>query len=213
MFRLFLIVCFSLLLAKGYSQADSVFVPSGYDSWNTGITFTLQLGAYVPISKLSNTLNPSPSIGFLFGLPITKRFRLDLGTSIFVPINSNRFRYSLPDTVLFAKPSLVCGVLGIYATHSNQINQKYFLDKIFGIGLGFIQTDKKIEKPQNEDKRNRSLETINLSFGLSVRKIVLKKRSIGLNISYNYTPYHLFQNRVNKDFGSQSFFTGLTYRF
>jgi len=213
MTRLFLIIALSLILIRGYSQADTLTSPTECDYWNSGITFTLQTGVWTPLGNLSHTLSSSPSIGLLFGVPITKRLRFDLGTNIFVPINSNRFSYRLPDTVLLARPSLVCGVLGLWVTHTDQIKPKYFFDKIFGLGLGFIQTDKDIPNPQSKEHTNYSLETMNFSFGFNVRKIVLKRRSIGLNVTYNFTPYSLFQNYVDKDFGSGSLLTGLIYKF
>jgi hypothetical protein len=211
--RLFLIIGLSLMLIEGHSQADTLTGPTVYDYWNSGMTFTLQTGVWTPLGNLSKTLSSSPSIGLLVGLPITKRLRFDLGTTLFVPINSNRFSYRLPDTVLLARPSLVCGILGLWVTHTDQMKSKYFLDKILGIGLGFIQTDKTIDNPRSKQNTNHSLAAMNFGFGFNVRKVVLKRRSVGLNITYNFTPYSLFENHVERDFGSQSLWTGLIYKF
>lgn len=209
--RLLFIIGFSLILIKGYSQSDTS--TAEYDYWNYGITFKLQVGIWVPLGNLSGTLSPSPSVGLLFGLPIAKKISIDAGMNIFIPINANRFDYHLPDTILSAKPSLVCGVMGIWITHTDKISSKYFIDKSLGIGLGFIQTDKNIDNPESDNHTNHSIETMNFSLGINLRKIIFRKRSFGLNITYNFTPYSLFQNHVEKKFGSQSLATGVMYKF
>jgi hypothetical protein len=197
--------------SSAYIAPDSSSPSTTYT--DEGIAFTLQVGAWVPVGKLRNTLSTSPAIQFLFGLPITQHLRVDLGTSIFIPANAKQFNYQLPDTVLLAKPAQACGVLGAWVTHTNSIKPRYYLDKIAGIGVGFIQTDKTIEKPKDKNHPNHSIETVNISAGLSARKIVAGSRSVGINVTYNFTPYSLFQKHVDAGFGNQSVLAGLVYKF
>ena len=208
-----LILSFTFHLTYGQSDEESSDTISEYEYWNYGMTFTIQGGIWKPIGSLDRTFNINPNIGFRWGSPITKQLRIEAGTSINIPINSEPFEYFTDDSTFIAKSkNTVNGVLGLWISHEHRISKKLFFDKYFGLGVGFIQTDKKKPNPTSENDNWYGVETTNFNFGLGLRMIAFRKRSIGLYIEYNFVPYPLF-GRVDKDFGNSSIVSGIYYRF
>lgn len=186
---------------------------SEYEYWNSGMIFTVQLGVWKPIGDLKKTFNINPSVGFKVSLPVNKKVRIGVGTKINIPLKSEPFML-LDDgkSFLVKSRNTVNGILGPWISYENRIGEIFFIDKYFGIGVGFIQTDKKKENSTNENDNWYGVETINFNFGLAIRKIALKKRSIGIFFEYDYSPYSLFR-KVKKDFGDSSIGLGINYRF
>ncbi|MEE9408937.1 MAG: hypothetical protein V3V28_12780 [Polaribacter sp.] len=213
--RVFLIVLTFLMFYNitGQNNKAKLDTISKYDYWNYGMTFSVQVGVWIPLGNLKKTFNLNPSIGFKIGVPIAKNLRIEGGTIINVPLKSEVFEYFDKDKSFFTKSkNTVNGTLGVWLKHENIFNEKYFLDKYFGIGVGFIQTDEKKINSKNENDQWYGVESVNFNFGLEIRKIAFIKRSIGIFIEYNFTPYTIFKN-VSNDFGNSSISTGLSYRF
>lgn len=184
-----------------------------YDYWNYGITCTIQGGIWKPLGSLQETFSLNPNIGFKWGFPITRQIRIAFGASINIPIDSEPFDFFIDDsTHQVNSQNTANGIFGFWIGHETQLKEKYFFDKYIGIGVGFIQTDKKKENPSDENDNLHSVQTINLNFGIAVRRKVFRKRSLGFFLEYNYAPYHML-NRVKKDFGNSYLLTGITYRF
>jgi len=209
---LFLLFSWSILQA----QSDTIPIENQgteeYDMWNYGMTFRFDAGAFIPLDNLNNTLSTSPHLALYFGFPITEKYRIDLGASIFIPINYNRLEYSISDTILTGNPSL-SGTMGLWVTRIHRFNNKYFWDNRIGTGLGFFQTDIKTNKPKDENDSVYSSETIFLNIGTGIRKIVLRKRSIGLAANYFYVPYNLFEKHLSSNFGNQYMTISISYTF
>jgi len=177
-----------------------------------GIEFTLNVGTYVPIYNLRKTLKVSPAIGFGFSVIISKKFELQIGTNVFFPVNSNELGYILTDTILVGKPSL-SGVMGVWLTRVESIGKLYFWDNRIGTGLGFLQTDIKTNKPEEENDRVYSSETVFINVGTGFRRLVRDYKSIGIDIRYFYVPYNAFQKNLSSDFGNQYLTTSISYNF
>jgi len=212
-----ILIFFTFFIAQiTYGQSNKVESDtiSEYEYWNYGMTFTIQGGLWKPVGNLDRTFNLNPNIGIKWGFPITKQLRIEAGTSINIPLSSEPFDYYINDDSSFIANSknTVNGILGLWINHENRFGKKFFLDKYFGLGIGFIQTDKKKLNPTSENDNWYGVETVNFNFGLGIRKIAFRKRSIGIFFEYNFAPYPVF-SRVNKNFGNSSIITGLLYRF
>jgi len=180
-----------------------------YDNWNYGITYSIEAGIWQPLGNLNNTFKTNPNIGLKFGFPISKPFRIELGTSVNIPINSEPFLYTTNDTSFNAHSiNTVNGILGLWVSHEKRIKKNVFIDKYFGLGLGLIQTGEENIK----DNNYYTIETINFNLGVKLRRIIFKKRSIGIFMDYNFAPFSLFK-KVNDNFGNSYLTSGISYRF
>lgn len=186
---------------------------SEFDTWNQGMTFTVQVGAWLPMGDLRETFSTSPNLGFRFGFPVSEFLRIDLGASVNVPLNAESFEYNDRGNRFIAKSeNTVNGILGIWLANETRVNTNFIFSRYVGLGVGFIQTDtKKFDTADGTDEWF-GVETVNLNIGISLSRIVLENNAIGVFIEYNYAPYSLF-NRVNKGFGNRYIITGLQYRF
>jgi len=175
----------------------------------TGIfyVFRIDAGAFIPLDNLKNTLGISPHLGFYFGFPLTEKYRIDLGASIFIPINSHQLEYLLPDTTLSGKASL-SGTMGIWASRTDLLKNCWVIDNRVGTGLGFFQTNIEKNKPKHENDEWYSAETIFLSLGTGVRKGCL-----GLSLNYFFVPYNALKKNFKADFGSQYLTISAYYTF
>ena len=192
------------------NSLDTLSKEVGYiDHQCTGIFYgwRIDAGAFVPLDNLKNTLGVSPHLGLYFGFPLTERYRIDLGVSAFIPVNSKELEYFLPDETLSGKPSF-SGTMGIWASRTDLLKKCWTIDSRFGTGLGFFQTNIRKDKPKHENDDWYSAETIFLSFGAGVRK-----GSIGLSFNYFFVPYNAFKKNFKSDFGSQYLTISTYYTF
>ena len=213
--QIVIIFIISLIAQLSYGQSDKETSDtiSEYEYWNKGMIFSIQGGIWKPIGNLDRTFNINPNFGFKWGLPITKQLRIELGMSINIPINSEEFEYITDDSSFIANSRItVNGVLGLWINHENRLGKELFFDKYFGVGVGFIQTDQKKPNPSSENYNWYGVETTNFNFGLGLRRIAFRKRSIGICIEYNFVPYQWF-GHVDNDFGNSSIVTGIYYKF
>jgi hypothetical protein len=216
-YLLFLLLFFlqvSIIYAQNEQEIDSLTIPEIGEQSESGL-FVMQVGSWLPIGNLSKTMGLSPHFGVWFGnmtLPYTN-LKLSMGFNIFVPLPSNtsEFNYFLSDTILIAKPSSACGLMGIQLSQTQWIKNGYQLDFIAGVGIGFISTNQK--KPQSKGQQNNennlySVDNVYFSLGVNIRK-----GKIGFNALFNITPLGSFEQTVRKNFGNQSITTGINYRF
>ncbi|MCL2098526.1 MAG: hypothetical protein FWH23_07205 [Bacteroidales bacterium] len=165
----------------------------------TGIYYgwRIDAGVFVPLDNLKNTLGVSPHIGLYFGVPLTEKYRIDLGVSVFIPVNRKEMEYFLPNEALTGKPSF-SGTMGIYASRADLLKNCWVIENRFGTGLGVFGTNIKKDKPKHEYAEWYSAETIFLSLGTGIRK-----GNLGLSLNYFFIPYNAFKKNFKTDFGSQ----------
>ena len=179
--------------------------------------FKIETGIWVPLGNLQKSVGVSPSIGLWWGGPFRhkKHMRFDGGMSVFIPQNRREFEYQLPDSVVMAKMSF-SSVIGVQVTNTKEVHGSpilNYIDQVYGIGYGGYSTGIKKPKKGPEDKQEYySIDFIQLSYGLTMRKKVFKDRSIGMSFRYNYAPVRLLSSHVNKGFGNSSITAGLQIR-
>jgi len=166
----------------------------------------IDAGAFVPLDNLKNTLGGSPHLGLYFGFPSTDKYRIDLGVSLFIPINSNELEYLLPDATLSGKADL-SGTMGIWASRVDLLKKCWVIENRIGTGLGFFGTNIRKDKPKENDGWY-SAETVFLSIGTGVRK-----GSIGLSLNYFFVPYNTFRKNFKTNFGNQYLTVSTYYTF
>lgn len=209
-------IIFVLLVLHSYvaiAQNEDVNQISEFDTWNNGMTFTIQAGVWIPMGDLKKTFTSSPNLGFRFGFPVSQTLRIDLGASINMPLDSKHFEYNDHGNRFTAKSeNTINGILGVWLAQETRFNNHFIFSRYVGLGVGFIQTDTK--KFDTEDGTDEwfGVETMNINLGISISRIVMKKNAIGIFVEYNYAPYALF-NKVDKGFGNRYVITGLQFRF
>ncbi len=169
-------------------------------------------GVFVPIGHLTRTLNPSPQLAFYLCRPLSAKYSIDMGTSIFIPVNSRQLQYILPDTVLTGK-AILSGVMGLWCTRTETCGKKYFWDSRIGSGLGFFQTDIDTNKPESENDSVYGSETIFLNVGSGMRMVAFSRRCVGLGLNYYYVPYNAFHKNFQKGFGNQYLTASVSFTF
>ena len=174
-----------------------------------GIFYALRVdaGTFIPLGNLKNTLGVSPHLGVYFGAPLTEKYRIDLGVSAFIPVNSKELEYLLPNETLSGKPSF-SGAMGFWGSRTDLLKNCWVIDSRFGTGLGFFQTNIPNPKSEYDYDKYCSAETIFLNFGTGIRK-----GSLGLSLNYFFVPYNAFKKNFRADFGSQYLTISTYYTF
>ncbi|MDR2146341.1 MAG: hypothetical protein LBE91_07780 [Tannerella sp.] len=166
----------------------------------------IDAGAFIPLGNLTNTLSLSPTFGFYVGTPLTEKYRLDLGMSFVILVNSRQLEYLLPDTALSGRASFN-GTVGLWLTRTD-IKENWIFDSKIGAGAGFLQTDIPKEDPEYEESQWYSAETFFLGLGAGIRK-----NRLGLSLDYYFVPYNAFKKNFKPGFGSQYLTVGTYYVF
>ena len=191
------------------NSLDSLSKDVGYiDHKCTGAFYgwRIDAGAFIPLDNLKNTLGVSPHLGLYFGFPLTERYRIDLGMSIFIPANRKELEYFLPNETLSGKPDFG-GTMGIWASRIDLLKNCWAIDSRFGTGLGFFGTN--IANPKSKyDGDTYGTKTIFLNVGTGVRK-----GNVGLSFNYFFVPYNAFGKKFKANFGSQYLTISTYYTF
>jgi len=210
--KLLLFCLFLVSLQSAKCQMDSTKL-ANYTKWNSGVTFTIQVGSWEPLGNLKNTFRTNFNIGAKAGFPLLSKVRFDIGFSINVPQQAKPFMYYADDTTFLAWSSnTVNGMLGFWFAHEQQLGHTFFFDKYAGFGIGFIQTTSKRRPCKTCEEETYSVDTAIVNVGLSLRKIVSRRSSLGIYVEYNFAPYSLF-GRVKNEFGTSYLISGVSIRF
>ena len=171
--------------------------------------FRIDAGTFVPLNNLKSTLGISPQFGLYFGIPFSEKYRFDLGASFFIPINSKKLEYFLPDNTTLSGKADFGATMGGWVSRSDMFKKSWFIENRFGAGFGFLGTDIRKDKPKknnpNDNDNYYNSETIFLCIGTGIRKW-----RIGLSLNYYFVPYNAFNKCFKHDFGNQ-YLTVSTY--
>jgi uncharacterized protein YqkB len=183
-----------------------------YDTWQRGMNYSIIAGAWFPIGKLSHTFDISPIFGFRGGFTFAKSLRFDIGFNLRVQNQQKPILIEGNNQINEVKSKT--GLTGgIWATKEYRINNKVMIDAIVGLGVGILDTDlKKVNTQNTDNNKYYGVETADFSLGVNFRKRIFMKSSIGINISYHFSPYQLDKVLVNS-IGYQHLTTALIYRF
>lgn len=201
------------------NAADSVYELKQIQRQNL-TSVKVEAGVLIPLGNLNEVMGVSPNFGFWLERGLSKRMEktsLAIGFSIFTPLQSRPFTYTLPDTTLKASVKSPSGVIGLQGAHSFEVKSNSFLnhiDLLAGFGYGFLQTDQVMpEKDKDGNPLHYYVYTLHFSGGITFRKMLTEKNSVGLSLRYNLAPPTLISNNVSSNFGGSSFTSSLQFRF
>lgn len=175
-------------------------------------------GITVPIGKLTNSMNAAPNIGLWVRKPQAQNSVWAYGFSINFP-KRTPLQYVNADFETETKS--FAGMIGlrldkIYPAHRAK-NTDLIWSSSFGYGFYFFddvraraEYDNLPPSKKNEDEKPifiRPFSTIYVGQGLQLRV-----RNFGVQARYNYTPYALFTDIIDQNFGAHSVSLGVFYR-
>jgi len=161
-----------------------------HNTFTNEMSFTLVSGTWIPFGKLSHTLHVSPLIGLYGSLPIQyKNFRIDFGLMLKIPVNYQKVKINVNDTIIDAS-CRYGSIFGGQLCYQYPLNDKLFLDGMYGIYVDNYFTDIKKPNPKSDNDDFYYFGTVNMTFGLGIRKSISKKSSLGTNINFHFLPYN-----------------------
>lgn len=177
-----------------------------------GTKVTFETGIHYPIANLSKILGPNLMFGFSIDIPITNKpgKLIGLNGKIFLTERSQKFPYTLNDSIINTKIIKTAFIGGIHFTDRTYIKEKYILDKLIGMGAGILSTN--IEKKNNNNKNDKyySIMAMNLNTGVSFKRAISENTRLGLKLMYYFTPYSLFSKEIPDNFGMHSLSSSLS---
>jgi len=171
----------------------------------------IEAGFLQPIGKLSDKFDLSPSFGFWYRTKMNREDFIDFGFNFFIPKNPVETSFKYRDSIVQYKSSHFAINIGTRFAKVIPLSQRktdFNLEWNSGIGLAlnFYKAPKELEFESGEHTKE-VLTTFYLSQGIK-----LNYRNTGLQCHYQWSPYGLFNDQVEKNFGSQSLMFGIVYR-
>ncbi|GGE99554.1 hypothetical protein [Flavobacterium limi] len=188
----------------GFAQ-NNMFSGDDYERIN------VEAGFVQPLGNLSNKFEVSPSFGFWFRNKIKHEDFVDFGFNFFIPKNPVDASFVYHDSIAKYKSSHFAINIGSrfakiirLSRRVNNFNVEW--NSGVGLALNFYNAPNQLEF--NDGERTKEvLTTFYVSQGIK-----LNYKNTGLQCHYQWSPYGLFNDQLEKDFGSQSLIFGIVYR-
>ncbi|WP_339888311.1 hypothetical protein [uncultured Flavobacterium sp.] len=199
------IFLFILLIGYfGFSQNDSIDI-------NEYERVYIEVGFVKPLGKMANKFETSPSVGFWFRNRIVNDDYIDFGFNFFIPKKARDVDFRYRDSIVKYKSEHFGISIGTrFAKIISMSNQtrSFNLEWNTGIGLGlnFYEAPNELAFEEKEFT-SEVLTTFYISQGIK-----LNYKNIGFQCHYNFSPYDLFNKKINEKYGSQYLMFGLVYR-
>jgi hypothetical protein len=201
-----LIIMISMLYLQAEAQ-DFLDVSSEADYERVYV----EAGFLQPIGKLSEQFEMSPSFGFWFRNKINKDDFVDLGFNFFIPKNPVALNFKYQDSIVKYKSKYFGINIGtrfskvmVLSQKSTNFNAEW--NSGIGLALNVYSAPKELQFEKGEHSGD-VLTTFFLSQGVK-----LNYKNVGLQCHYQWSPYGLFNERLEKGIGSQSLMFGIVYR-
>ncbi|MFH6986830.1 hypothetical protein ACHRVW_03705 [Flavobacterium collinsii] len=203
--RRVLLLLISMFSIAAFSQTESKDSSVEYER------IYIEAGFLQPIGKLSNKFDLSPSFGFWYRTKMNREDFIDFGFNFFIPKKPLNVNFKYRDSVVQYKSSHFAINIGTRFAKVISLSQRktdFNLEWNSGIGLAlnFYNAQKELEFESGEHTKE-VLTTFYLSQGIK-----LNYRNAGLQCHYQWSPYGLFNDQVETNFGSQSLMFGIVYR-
>lgn len=186
--------------------------------------YKFETGILIPFGNLQSKIDVSQQYGFWYRTRIEHNDLLDLGFNIVVPTIKNSFVYRGKDSVFNVKPKGISVMVAfrmnkLYGFNIFQKNATVEWSSTFGASF-FSFEDK--ENPENDSgyytDENGNLtyridtNTKALSCLYAAQGVSLTSSRIGVQVTYNFTPYNWFSKRIDGDFGKSSLSLQFSYK-
>lgn len=170
----------------------------------------VEAGYVKPLGNLANKFEMSPAFGFWFRTKMFREDYVDFGFTFFIPKNPVPADFKYRDSVVKYKSDHFGINIGTRFAKVIPLSQKSVAfnaewNSGIGVALNFYSAPDALEFRKGE-YTNEVLTTFYLSQGIKVNY-----KNIGLQVQYQWSPYGLFNERID-DFGSQSLLFGIVYR-
>lgn len=181
----------------------------------------VEVGLVKPFGNLSNKFEMSPSYGFWFRSRIKNDDYIDIGLNVMIPKEASNINLTYNDSTFSLSSRRFAGNLGFrfakvfpLSTFSSRKNIEW--NTGFGVAALFYDGNHR----RYEDIVNGSYDVDNSKVGydfalvtiLLSQGLKINFNNVGVQCNYQFTPYGLFENRLEPNFGSQSIMFGIYYR-
>lgn len=164
---------------------------SKYQNYSDEFTVNIYTGIYTPFG-LRNTFGTRPVFGASLGSEY-RRFTYELCGKVRANINDNDFAFFAMDS-LYNVDSKASIYLGGIAGYKIIDNNDICVTPNVGVGFESIATGLSETNEDDEIVKYNNLNTATFTAGVSVLRTIFYNYKVGVNFSYNYTPYHLKDN-------------------
>ncbi len=183
-----------------------------------GSFLKLEAGSWIPVGKLANKFDVSPTFGLWIRIPMLefKTIEVRMGVNLTLPQHPKNFDFLMPDSAFQTRAKGPLATYGIQMTKPISIRGKSNINYIdLSLGLGGSQLSTVTRKPTagKSDKANYWISTMNFNGGFALRKTLRGHSSVALGLQYYFTPQRLFSSHVGPDFGSSSITTSIQFQY
>lgn len=175
------------------------------DSYSESI-LEVQVGAWLPVGKLSKAFGVAPSVGAFIGFPVSTKISIDLGAQIAIPLNKGKFDFYRDKERAETETDLMFNV-SLRARLKKKLSGNMYFDPYLGLGMNLMQTGLEKEWYDDESVKYETVTAPDLFIGFGLRH-----KRFGGFLEYHYTPYSV-GNKVPGSFGDSSVNMGLRYSF
>lgn len=172
----------------------------------------IEVGAFNAIDNLKQKISLSPNVGFWFKTKLRTDESVDFGFNLNLPKTNEAFSYQKSDSIFVSKIAGISGMVGLRYNLNYKFSKtkNISLDWFPSFGYAFARHKPILLATDNMAKTELNQEffsTIHLGQGIR-----FNIDNIGIQVQYQYTPYHFFYKHLDKNFGSQSLIFGIVYR-
>ncbi|EAZ95600.1 hypothetical protein FBBAL38_07860 [Flavobacteria bacterium BAL38] len=160
-----------------------------------------------PLGNLANKYESSITTAFYMRTKIAKRQFVDFGVELSGIVKGNSIDYNAETENIRLDGSKSALFLGFRYTRFlfQSKNENFHIESNSGIGWKYLHYSKPEDEIYDELDIKPTLNTIAVSQGI---KIVLY--GFGLHCNYQYSPYTLFNSKVERNFGASSINFGIS---
>ncbi|TDS17541.1 hypothetical protein [Sphingobacterium paludis] len=175
-------------------------------------------GVTIPLGSLHNVMNTAPNVAFWIRQKRSESTVFNYGASVNFPAQ-RRFPYAGTDET--ARTRSFSGFVGIQADKILSISSRSLIDVEWGTSGGYAfyfyddlraRREYASNPKRAKDKDEAPTFVKPLSSFFIGQSLKLRIGEFGLHARYNFTPYSLFNDIVDRSFGAHSVTVGLFYR-
>lgn len=197
--KLLLFVLFALQI-----QAQDTIVFPKVDVFKRNI---LEVSYGQPLGKLMDKYENSITTAFYMRTKIAKRQFIDFGVELSGIVKGEVVDYNVGNEIIQLDGSKSAFFLGFRYTRFllQAKNENFHIESNTGLGWKYLHYTKPDDEIYEDLDIKPTLNTIGVSQGF---KVVVY--GFGLHCSYQYSPYDLFNTKIEDNFGGSSFQYGIS---
>lgn len=194
---------FLVLIVFKVNAQDTIVFPK-IDLYQRNI---VEISYGIPLGKLANKYQSSINTGFYMRTKVAKRQFIDFGAELSGIIKGKKIKYPVNNEIIVLDGSKSAFLLGLrYTRFWHQSSEKNFhIETNSGIGWKFLH----FRKPEDEIYEELDIKPAHNTIALS-QGIKIMFYGFGIHCNYHYSPYSLFNSKVENNFGASSINFGLS---